>query len=269
MNGAPRQWRAPSMSPAATRARIRVEETVSPSTSTSGTTRVSNSARARQHLRVALRLGAEAEVLADRDLASAPSRSIRTCSMKSSALRLGELLVEGDHDQLLDPEAVDHVALDREGHDQLRQRRRVQDLERVRVEGEHGVGVVDHRLVAEVDAVEGADRDVARARLGVGQRGDLDAHRSASPTAGTSSPTRSSLELARRRPRPGRGRPRCGAAPRSRRRRGSRPGCGRRSRPSTRSRSGRGRSPLASSSARWTSTSRSGVSTISPRWAFL
>ena len=82
--------------------------------------------------------------------------------MNSSALRLGELLVEGDHDQLLDPEAVDHVALDREGHDQLRQRRRVQDLERVRLEGEDGVGALDHRLVAEVDAVEGADRDVAR-----------------------------------------------------------------------------------------------------------
>src|ERR1044072_8529827 len=43
MNGAPRQCLAPSMSPAAIRARIRVEETASPSTSTSGTTRVSNS----------------------------------------------------------------------------------------------------------------------------------------------------------------------------------------------------------------------------------
>ena len=45
-----------------------------------------------------------------------------------------------------------------------------------------------------VDAVEGADRDPARARLGVGQRGDLDlggTQRSASPAAGTSSPTRS------------------------------------------------------------------------------
>src|SRR5687767_1341896 len=42
-NGAPRHRIAPSTSPAATRARIRVEETVSPSTSTSGTTLVSNS----------------------------------------------------------------------------------------------------------------------------------------------------------------------------------------------------------------------------------
>ena len=99
--------------------------------------------------------------------------------MKSSALRWANSLVEGDHDQLLDPEALDHVALDREGHDQLRQRRRVQDLERVRLEGEHRVGALDHRLVAEVDAVEGADRDLARARLGVAQRGDLD--RSSAP----------------------------------------------------------------------------------------
>ena len=87
--------------------------------------------------------------------------------MKSSAPTLGEVLVEGDDDQLLDPEPVDHVALDRERHDQFRQRRRVQDLEWVRVEGEDGVGVVDHGLVAEVDPVEGADRHVARARLGI------------------------------------------------------------------------------------------------------
>ena len=43
MKGAPRQCLAASMSPAATRARIRVEETASPSTSIRGTTLVSNS----------------------------------------------------------------------------------------------------------------------------------------------------------------------------------------------------------------------------------
>ena len=69
-------------------------------------------------------------------------------------------------------------------------RRRMENLERMRVEGEDGVGVVDHHLVAEMDAIEGADRDVARPRLRVGQRGDLDAHRSAIPTAGTISATR-------------------------------------------------------------------------------
>ena len=111
--------------------------------------------------------------------------------MNSSARPRGELAVERDHDQLLDPEAFDHVALDRERHDQLRQRRRVQDLERVGVEGEDRVGALDHRLVAAVDAVEGPDRDVARARLRVGQRGDVDRRhqRIASATAGTSSAT--------------------------------------------------------------------------------
>ena len=55
------------------------------------------------------------------------------------------------------------------GHDQLRRGLGVDDAHRVRVEGEHGVGVLDHGLVAQVDAVEGPDRDVAVARLGVGQ----------------------------------------------------------------------------------------------------
>ena len=178
------------MSPAATSARIRVEETVSPSTSTSGTTRVSNSECGFQHRRVALGFGAEAEVLADRDLLGVELLEQDVGDEVLGAL-LRELLVEGDDDELLHAEAFDHVALDLEGHDQLRRRRRVQDFERVRVEGEDRVGALDHRLVAEVDAVEGADRDVARPRLGVGQRGDPHAHRSASATAGTSSATRS------------------------------------------------------------------------------
>ena len=115
-----------------------------------------------QHRRVAFGFGAEAEVLADRDLLGVELLEQDVRDEVLGAL-LGELLVEGDDDQLLDAEAFDHVALDLEGHDQFRRRRRVQDFERVRVEGEDGVGALDHRLVAEVDAVEGADRDVARA----------------------------------------------------------------------------------------------------------
>ena len=63
----------------------------------------------------------------------------------------------------------------------------------MRIEGQHRVRLVDHRLVAEVDAVEGADRDAARARLGVGQPRHLDLRhqRIASAAAGISSPTRS------------------------------------------------------------------------------
>ena len=123
------------MSPAATRALIRVEETVSPSTSTRGTTRVSNSACAASIAGIALGLGAEAEVLADRDLLGAEPLDQHPLDEFLGAA-LGELAVEGDHDQLAHAEPLDHVALDAEGHDQLRQRRRVQDLERVRVEGE-------------------------------------------------------------------------------------------------------------------------------------
>ncbi len=36
----------------------------------------------------------------------------------------------------------------------------MEDLERMRVEGEDGVGPLDHRLVAAMNAIEGADRDV-------------------------------------------------------------------------------------------------------------
>ena len=70
---------------------------------------------------------------------------------------------------------------------------------------------------------------------------------------------------------PERARPRPGADLRSRRPRGSRPGSARRSRRCIRSRSRR-RSPASlpsRSSARRTSTSRTGVSMVSPRCAFL
>ena len=144
MNGAPRQRIAASTSPAATRARIRVEETVSPSTSTSGTTRVSNSSRSASICGVALGLGAEAEVLPDRDLLG-PELLDQDPRAELLGGDLGELLVERDHHQLVDPEPVDHVALDVEGHDQLRRRLRVDHAERMRVEGEHGVRPVDHR----------------------------------------------------------------------------------------------------------------------------
>src|SRR6185312_15771698 len=125
-----------------------------------------------QHRRVAFRLGAEVEVLADGDAAGA---QLLDQGVLDELLRgpVRELLVEVDDDQLPDAEAVDHVALHLEGVDQLRRRLWIQDLERVRLEGQHGVGARYHRPVAEVDAVEGADRDVAGARLYLLQRGDL------------------------------------------------------------------------------------------------
>ena len=164
MNGAPRQRCAASTSPAAISALIRVEETVSPSTSTSGTTRVVNSERAASISGSPFALAPKRKFSPTETL-SAPSREISTSSMKLSALRVANSSVEGDDDELGDPQAVDQVPLDAERGDQLRQRRGVQDLERVGLEGEHGVRPLDHRLVADVDAVEGPDRDPARARL--------------------------------------------------------------------------------------------------------
>ena len=150
-----------STSPAATSERIRVDETISPSTSISGTTRDSNSAREAEHLRVPLRLGAEAEVLPHGDTLGAQAVDQ---DATAEVLRRdgGEASVERDHDQLLDAQALDHVALDLERHDQLRGRLRVKDAQRVGLERQDGVGPVDHLPVADMDAVEGADRDVPR-----------------------------------------------------------------------------------------------------------
>jgi hypothetical protein len=52
----------------------------------------------------------------------------------------------------------------------------MKDLERMRIEREHGVGVIDHRLMTHVNAVEGPTRHMPRPRVGVGKLGDRDAH---------------------------------------------------------------------------------------------
>ena len=118
-----------------------------------------------EHLGRALRLGAEAEVLADADV---PGRRV---ARSGSARRTPPAAIvensrsNGITTSSVDAEALDHVALDRERHDQLRRRLGVDDRERVRLEREHGVGPVDHLAVADVDAVEAADRD-RRGRAG-------------------------------------------------------------------------------------------------------
>ena len=133
-------------------------------------TLVSNSEWERSISRVPLRLLPEPEVLAHRD-AVAPSVSIRIREQNSSASIPRNSLIERDDHQLRDAEALDHVALDLERHDQLRRRLRVDDAQRVRFEGEHGVGALDHLAMADVNAIEGADRDPARARLGLAAEG--------------------------------------------------------------------------------------------------
>ena len=100
-----------------------VEDTVSFSTSTSGTTRVSNSLRERS------RSGSPLALLPKRkfsptDTCVAPSFSISTSSMNCSADFDGELAVERDRHELLHVEPRDQVALDRRRVEQLRQRLR-------------------------------------------------------------------------------------------------------------------------------------------------
>ena len=115
----------------------------------------------------------------------------------------------------------------------------------------------------------------SRARgLDLLERSDLDRHqrtfssqRVARPPGPARRPRRPAPRA--RPPRPGTGRPRRGAGRSSRRRRASRSASARRCRRCTRSRSGRSRRRSTRRSARCTSTSRTGVSTVSPRWAFL
>ena len=95
-----------------------------------------------------------------RSCAPSPSTRIRRRSPRPRCEE--NSLVERDHDQLLDPQPLDHVALDLERHDQLRRRLRVKHAQRMRLEGQHRVAPVDHLAVTDVDAVE--DRRSPRCR---------------------------------------------------------------------------------------------------------
>jgi hypothetical protein len=126
----------------------------------------------RQQLRDAGRTVAEAEVLPDRDMLGAQALDQH---MVDELLRglLGEALVERDHHQLRDPQAGHQLGLDVEAGQELGGPLGVGHRERVRLERQHGVGTGDHRPVAEVHAVELADRDPAGARLDIGEHRDL------------------------------------------------------------------------------------------------
>ena len=130
--------------------------------------------------------------LSPTETCTAPRRSIRTSRTNSSAVSEAKPVVERDHDELLDAQPGDQVALDIEGADQLGRRLGVDDRQRVRVEGEHRVGAPDHLAMPEMDTVEGADGDPARprARLDVWKRGDP--HAGANTTTGRTSPARES-----------------------------------------------------------------------------
>jgi hypothetical protein len=137
-----------------------------------------------QQLGVAVGAVAEAEVLAYRDLLGPqlPDQHVLDEALGAAG---GELAVERDHDQLLDSEPRDQVALDGQRRDQLGQRLGMENGQGMRFERQDGVAALDHLAMAEMNAVEGADRDLARAALSgrqVGEPGQL--HSGANTTAG-------------------------------------------------------------------------------------
>ena len=98
-----------------------------------------------------------------------------------------ERAVERDHDELAHAQPGDQVGLRVQRRDQLRRRVGRHDRARVRLERQHGVGAADHLAVAQVHAVELADRDVARPGFDVGEPCDL--HQPRKPTTGLSVPS--------------------------------------------------------------------------------
>src|SRR4051794_12492995 len=128
-----------------------------------------------QHLDVALGALAEAEVLPDRYLYGAERPDQHLVDEVLGALG-AEVVVERDDDQLLHPEPRDDVPLHGERVDQLRGGLGADHRERVRIEGQDGVAAADHLAMADVHAVERADRYAAFALLGqIRQPDDLHA----------------------------------------------------------------------------------------------
>ncbi len=148
------------------------EETTSPSTSTSGTTRASKRGSLPNSCVSPFARMAEAEVLADRDVRR-PQLLDEDPLDEVLGAALRERSVERDHDELLDAELRDQLRFAFEARQQLRCRLRADHGERVRFERQDRVAAFDDGTVAEVDTVELADRDLARAWLDVGQEGDL------------------------------------------------------------------------------------------------
>src|SRR3954469_2747646 len=142
-----------------------------------------------QHLGVALRPVAEAEVLPHRD-ALRPEPLDEHVVEEVLRAALAELAVERDDDDLLHAQSGHQLGLAVERGQQLRSGGRLDDRDRVRLERQHGVAAVDDPPVAEVDAVERADRHAAGAWLGVMER---DRFHPRNPTTGLSTlPSRGS-----------------------------------------------------------------------------
>ena len=129
----------------------------------------SNSGARRQHLRVALRLGAEAEVLPHRD-ASRPRASRPGCGCRSPRRgwwRTRDRTGSRPAPRRRRPSITSRLISN--GMISFGRRVRVEHAQRVGLEGQDRVGPVDHLPVPDVDAVEGPDRDVPGSAFGVRQ----------------------------------------------------------------------------------------------------
>ena len=198
--GRPSSLAARSTSPPRSRSRIRVEET--PSTSGTG---LASKPRPLEQREIACTATAEAEVRAGDDHLGAD----RAQDALGERLRreLRQLEVEVDDERLLDPGLGEQLEPPLERHQQLDAV--AERLARVRVEGDHrrrpsgGERGVEHAPVAEVDAVEGAERDRARLRLElIHLPGDVHSRASASSAvsrrSGSASSTRNGPTSVRR-----------------------------------------------------------------------
>ena len=158
----------------------------SPSTSTSSTTRVRNASCARSSATSPCARWPKRK-FSPTLTCSAPSRPTSTSSMKSCGDWLANAPSNGITTSSCTPRPGDQVGLGGQRRDQLRRLVRRDDRARVRLEGQDGVRAAHHLAVAEVDAVELADGDVARAGLRIGEPGDL--HQPRKPTTGLSVPS--------------------------------------------------------------------------------
>ena len=135
-----------------------LEETISPSTSTSGTTRVSNRASAASIAGSPARAMAEAEVLAHRHVRRAQRADQHVVDELLRPSGAANRSSNGITTSSSTPSCDDQLRLGLEARQQLRRRLRPDHAQRVRLEREHRVAAADHLAVAQVDAVELADR---------------------------------------------------------------------------------------------------------------
>ena len=143
-----------------------LEEIVSPSASTSETTRVSNSSCSARKSAVPL-APLPKRKFSPTDTRCAPSRATSTSWTNSSALCSEKPRSNGMITSSSTPSPAIRSRLTGNGLISLGVASGWITDERVRIEGQHRARAADHLAVAAVDAVERADGDAARARAGL------------------------------------------------------------------------------------------------------